>query len=144
MERSLVTLVRAPDPDSPVPEGSGLLCSEAQIRRLRRGLLLFALIFQIGCSPPDAEARKAFVGVWKSSRLSLPLHLYDNGEWEILDDDGSVLQYGIWDYRQNALLWHYKSSGQVLHESNAVLSAKPRTFQLREKNGNKTTFVRLE
>lgn len=115
-----------------------------RIRCLRRGLLVLVLILQLGCSPPNLVDRKFFVGVWISSRLSLPLHLYENGEWELLKDDGSVLQYGVWDYRQNEILWHYKYGGQVHRDSTTVLSANSRAFQLRERNGDKTTFVRQD
>lgn len=88
--------------------------------------------------------RKSFVGKWQSSRLLTPLRLYENGEWEILKDDGAVLQYGVWEYKNNALLWSYKIDGEVGHDINAVLSAKAQAFQLKEKDGSTTTFVRLD
>ena len=87
--------------------------------------------------------RESFIGKWKSSRLLSPLILYENGEWEILKDDGGVFQYGVWEYREEKLTWYYKIDGQTAADANTVLSVTPQMFQLREKDGSTTTFTRL-
>lgn len=114
-------------------------------RRALAALILVAPMLLIGCSRHKPISQKDFVGKWKSSRMATaPLHLRDNGECEIVKDDGTVLQYGVWQYKDSAILWSYKVDYQVGHDMNVVLSAAPREFQLREKDGSVTTFARLD
>ena len=117
------------------------------VGRLRRAIacsILLAPILLSGCSGRDSFSQKDFVGKWKSSRLVTPLYLRENGEWEIQKDDGAVLQYGVWQYKDKAILWSYKIDGQIGHDRNTVLSVTRREFQLREKDGSTTTFARLD
>lgn len=96
-----------------------------------------------GCKGRHSASTESFVGKWKSSKLETPLYLYANGEWEIKKDDGRVLQYGIWEYKDGMLIWNYKMGAHIGRDVNAVHSVKPHEFQLRE-DGTLTTFTRLE
>jgi hypothetical protein len=107
-------------------------------------ITIFALLFY---ARPIGEivTDKTFVGKWKSSRLETPIHLYDNGEWEIKTEDGGVLQYGVWQYKDNNIIWsHMDSSSFFAHDVNLVVSAAPSVFQVKEKDGSTTTFVRFD
>lgn len=114
----------------------------AATAKLGRGLLLAAALALAACAKPLTNAD--FVGKWRSSKLSTPLHLHDNGEWEIKLDDGTVLQYGVWRYEGNQLVWTFKMRSSFLHDANEVLAFTPREFQLREADGSVTTFTRLD
>lgn len=96
-----------------------------------------------GCSRPSVSARD-FVGEWKSSRLVTPLVMRDDGTWEIREADGHVLQYGIWQYKDDRIMWSYKVDSQIGHDINPVVSVKPREFKLRERDGTVTTFERRD
>lgn len=86
-----------------------------------------------------------FVGTWKSSRLSTPLLMRENGDWEIRSADDGVLQYGVWRLDGQRLIWTVRDAyGQVTHDANTVLSAEPRRFVLAERDGSKTSFDRLD
>jgi hypothetical protein len=93
------------------------------------------------CSAKNTTSA-AFVGKWKSSKLETPLILYDNGEWEIKNDDGGVLQYGIWEYRDKHLIWSYKHGTKIDRDVNTVLSVKDEEFRLQE-GTQVTIFQRL-
>jgi hypothetical protein len=95
-----------------------------------------------GCSRETTG--KNFVGKWKSSKLETPVYLYDNGEWEIKTENGAILQYGVWEYRPNAITWSFKVNSQIGHEVNEVLSVKPGEFQVKESDGSTTTFSKLD
>jgi len=84
-----------------------------------------------------------FVGKWQSSRALTPIHLAANGEWEIRKDDGTVLQYGIWRYADNKLIWSFKQGERVIDDPTAVLSVDAREFRIRERDGATTVFSRL-
>lgn len=103
---------------------------------------ILALI--LGCSGSGSPVQADFAGKWKSSRLTTPIHLHQNGEWEIEDGEGGILQYGTWHYEDDRILWSHKGRGGVTHDMNRVLSVAPREFRLREQNGSETTFVRLD
>jgi hypothetical protein len=105
-------------------------------------LLLVALICT-GCGG-DTATEKTFVGKWKSSKLENPVYLYDNGEWEIRTADGAILQYGVWQYKDNKIRWSFKADSHVEHDVNAVVSATPKEFQVKESDGTTTTFSRLD
>ena len=78
------------------------------------------------------------VGTWKSSRLSTPLLMRENGDWEIRSADDGVLQYGVWRLDGQRLIWTVRDAyGQVTHDANTVLSAEPRRFVLAERDGSK-------
>ena len=95
------------------------------------------------CGAKNQATHASFVGKWKSSKLATPLVLFDNGEWEIRQDNGGVLQYGIWEYRDGNLIWSFKSGGQIIQDVNAVVLVKSQEFRLQE--GTKiTVFSRLE
>lgn len=116
---------------------------------LRRRLLTTALLLAIplalsGCTGKTVAGRDAFIGKWKSSRILTPIVLNDNGTWEILESDGRVLEYGVWQYDNNAILWTYKIDLQIRHERNPVISANRREFILREIDGRLTTFNKLD
>jgi hypothetical protein len=97
-----------------------------------------------GCSDEEAYAVSDFVGRWQSSRVSTPIHLYENGEWEFKADDGAVQQYGVWQYSDNKILWTARVDDWIHHDWNRVLSVTPEEFQLRENDGSTTTFSRLD
>jgi hypothetical protein len=56
------------------------------------------------CSAKNQASASAFVGKWKSSKLTTLLYLYPNGEWEIKTDEGGVLQFGLWEYQDGRLV----------------------------------------
>lgn len=97
-----------------------------------------------GCSKRETFTENNFVGKWKSSKVTTPVYLYANGEWEIKTDDGVVLQYGVWQYNDNKIMWSVKVDNQISHDTNAVLSATPQEFQLRERDRSTTTFSKLD
>jgi hypothetical protein len=113
-------------------------------RRLAAWLLALAMTTLYGCSAGDAVSAKSFVGKWKSSKLETPIYLHENGEWEIKTDDGAVLQFGVWQYKDKKIIWSYKVDGQIGHDANAVLSAAAREFQVQERDRTTTTFVKLD
>lgn len=106
-------------------------------------LISVPMMFFAGCGR-GTISEKTFVGKWKSSKLETPVYLYDNGEWEIKTESGGVLQYGVWDYKAGTITWSYKAGSNVGHDANAVLSATPQEFHVREGDGTTTTFSRLE
>lgn len=89
-------------------------------------------------------SERDFVGKWQSSRLVTPLHLAANGEWEIRTPDGAVLQYGVWRYADNKIVWTIKQGARVSDDANPVLAVGPAEFRLREQDGTTTVFKRLE
>lgn len=111
--------------------------------------VMFVLIATLnGCSGRETLHEKDFVGKWKSSKVTTPVYLYENGEWEIMTNGGEVLQYGVWQITNNQIMWstiikdHY--SDHFGHDINAILSVTPREFQLRESDQSITTFTRLD
>ena len=107
--------------------------------------LLAAAMLLNGCSPREAPNEQSFVGKWKSSRLeSSPLYLNNNGEWEIKLDDGKVLQYGVWEYKDKKIIWSHKIDGDIRHEANPVLSLSSKGFRVQEVDGSTTFFERLD
>lgn len=113
-------------------------------RARRRFVAAMIAVPLTACSRRSSVTARDFVGKWKSSRLTTPLRLEENGEWQIVQDDGSVLQRGVWQYLDHAILWSYKVDGEIGHDKNAVLSVSPGKFELRERDGSTTTFVRLD
>lgn len=95
------------------------------------------------CGAKHQVTHASFVGKWKSSKLETPLVLFDNGEWEIKQDDGGVLQYGIWEYRGGNIIWSFKSGGQIIRDVNAVVSVTEQEFRLQE-GRQVTVFKRLD
>lgn len=125
---------------SAAPLGS---CRAMVNLRFAWGLCLAAALVVVGCTKHREVDAKIFVGTWKSSRLITPLVLHENGEWEIRQDDGTKLQYGIWSYQDRHIRWSYKVDGTIGHDLNAVVSATPLRFQLRERDSSITTFDKL-
>lgn len=113
----------------------------------RRALLLAAyaatLLALTACSRPTLIDAKLFVGKWHSSRLATPLYLYANGEWEIRQDGGALLQYGVWEYKDQRLLWSYKLGKQIGHDATTVLAASPQEIRLQESDNSITIFTKL-
>lgn len=108
-------------------------------------LLLLSVLFLLNaCSGRETLAEKNFVGKWKSSRASTPIYLYDNGEWEIKSDDGTILQYGVWQLKGQNILWSYKVDSSIGHDINPVLSVTSREFKVRESDRTTTTFSKLD
>lgn len=105
-------------------------------------VILPILIYVVFLRDPYSE--NDFIGKWKSSKLETPLYLYANGEWEIKTNDGNILQYGVWEYKDRKIIWSYRVGGEIGHDPNAVLSANEEIFQVYEKNGTVTTFYRLD
>lgn len=117
----------------------------SQRRRALAGLLAVAggVVLLAACQKPLAPEQ--FVGRWKSSRLSTPLVMRANGDWEIRDGEGAVLQYGVWQLDGQRLVWTIlDADGAVKHDANQILSAEPRRFVLRERDGAQTSFERLD
>ena len=109
---------------------------------IRRALaVVLASVLVLGCSA--VVNTKSFVGKWKSSKLMTPVYLYENGEWEIREDNGGVLQYGVWVFKDNTIIWTYKDGGQIGHDPNAVVSVSAQEFKVRERDSSITNFVRL-
>jgi hypothetical protein len=92
----------------------------------------------------ETIVEKMFVGKWKSTKLETPVFLYENGEWEIKTDGGAILQYGVWQYKDNKIIWTYVVHSQIGHDVNTVLSATPLEFQIKEGDGSKTVFSRID
>ena len=112
---------------------------------MRLAVALAVVLILCGLSACSREAsRDSFVGKWKSSRATTPIYLHDNGDWEIKQDDGTILQYGVWQLKDGSILWSFKIGGSVGHDRNSILSVKPREFKLREADGSTTTFTRLD
>jgi hypothetical protein len=106
----------------------------------RAGLaLVVALLAACGGKPEPAQ----FVGKWKSTRLATPLHLHGNGDWEIRDAEGAVLQYGVWQVRDRTFVWSIKLDGALQHDPNPIMSVQPGRFELRERDGSVTRFDRI-
>lgn len=106
-------------------------------------LLPLAFAFH-GCSDREVITEAQFVGKWKSSKATTPIYLYDNGEWEVKTEDGAVLQFGVWEYKDRRMTWSYKIGSHIGHDINAVLSATPGEFQVRESDGTTTVFTKLD
>lgn len=107
--------------------------------------LIFGLSFFLqGCSAKDKVSENNFVGKWRSSKLETPVYLYRNGEWEIKLDNGSVLQYGVWEYKDKNIIWSFKTDRGVLRDVNPVLSVSAREFRLAEADKTTTTFTKLD
>ncbi|MES2414650.1 MAG: hypothetical protein V4614_12660 [Pseudomonadota bacterium] len=99
-------------------------------------------MLMLACSKP--VSREAFVGKWKSSQLTTPIYLHANGEWEVKkDEDGGVLQFGVWQYTDDRIVWSVKVNSEIIHDPNKVLSVSPKEFRLAEKGGT-TVFQRIE
>lgn len=96
-----------------------------------------------GCLTQEPTATD-FVGKWKSSRATTPIHLYPNGEWELEADDGGDLQYGVWQYFDKKIMWSYILDDMMGHDLNPLVSIGPREFTLRERDGTITTFKKLD
>jgi hypothetical protein len=111
--------------------------------RLTASILLAACLLG-GCQSQDPTDRKIFIGKWQSSRLATPLYLYENSEWEIKQDDGAVLQYGIWEYKNKKIIWSHKTGGRLEHDINPVIMADPKKFQVRESDQSITSFEKLD
>ncbi len=107
------------------------------------GALLALMGMLAGCSGEEKYAESSFVGKWQSTRTTIPVYLYDNGEWEMKSDDGVVLQYGVWQLTDNKMMWTVRVDQQIVHDLNPILSVAPNEFKLREKDKSVTTFTRL-
>lgn len=105
---------------------------------------LIVLAVASGCAKNESlYSEKDFVGKWESSRVTTPVYLYEDGEWELKTESGEVQQYGVWLYSDNKILWTLRVDGRIHHDPNPVLSATANEFQIREKDGSVTTFRRL-
>lgn len=113
-------------------------------RRLAGRAILGLPLLLLGCARPDAVGPERFVGRWQSSRSTAPIVLDANGEWKIVRADGSVPQYGVWQYRDSHLVWSFKDDSGIVHDANTVLAVTARHFELRERDGTVTTFDRLD
>ena len=87
---------------------------------------------------------KNFVGKWQSSKLATPIYLYENNEWEIKKNDGSLLQYGVWQYKDKQLVWSYKMGSDIGHDVDPILEVETNTFKVLEADKSITTFTRLD
>jgi len=85
-----------------------------------------------------------FVGKWVTSRTMTPIHLYANGEWEIKQEDDTVLQYGVWRYEPGYLVWVNKQGDQFINDRDPVVSVAKDQFQVKEADGSLTAFKRTD
>lgn len=107
--------------------------------------LLVASLLLLGCSEQESTTVESFVGKWQQTKLVTPIYLYANGEWEIKTDDGSILQYGVWQYKDKNLFWSFKqANSNILHEVTPVLSVTSQEFQIQESDMTVTTYKRLD
>lgn len=104
--------------------------------------VLFVLYSVFGRVTPSDDVSWV-VGRWKSSRSETPIHIFRNGEWEIRRGEDEVLQYGLWRYDRDRLIWTFKDGPKYRDDINPVLSVGRDRFQLREVDGSVTTFVRI-
>jgi hypothetical protein len=104
-------------------------------------LVLMALLN--ACSKAELT-EKDFVGTWRSTRSTTPIRLLANGEWELTSNDGSTLQYGVWQYFDNKIMWSFILDDVMGHDTNPIVAASPREFKLRENDGSITTFSKLD
>lgn len=108
------------------------------------GALLFATALILFSVDTETITEKYFIGKWQSSKLETPIYLFANGEWEIKKDDGAVLQFGVWQYMGEKIIWSYTAGTIVEHDVNTVLSVTSQEFQLQENDRTTSTFKRLE
>ena len=106
-------------------------------------VMVLLLVALAACGGKPAASHLSFVGKWKSSKLETPLVLYDNGEWEIKQEDGAILQYGVWEYRDGRIIWRFKSGSRIGRDVNAVVAVADKEFRLRE-GAQVTVFRRLD
>ena len=64
--------------------------SAGNVLRLIAAALVGSLFF-VGLAGCQRISEGDFVGKWQSSRAITPIHLAANGEWEIRQDDGTIL-----------------------------------------------------
>ena len=118
---------------------------------MKRATLILSLLLALvtglvclnGCSNKELT-EKDFVGTWRSTRSTTPIRMLANGEWELTSDDGSALQYGVWQVFDNQIMWSFIMDDVMRHDPNPIVSVGPKEFKLREGNGSVTTFTRLE
>lgn len=107
-------------------------------------MVLFVGLFAQGLAAcKKAVSEQDFVGKWQSSRTFTPIHLAANGEWEIRKDDGTVLQYGLWRFKDKQIIWSVKQEGRLVDDPNPLLSVEPEEFRLKEQDGSTTVFRRV-
>lgn len=108
-------------------------------------LLFVTALALYGCSAKETITEQSFVGKWKSSKMLTPVYLYANGEWEIKTEDGGILQFGTWQYKDKKVIWSFKQSdASILRDVNPVLSVTPKEFQLKENDRTTTIFTRFD
>ena len=106
--------------------------------------ILASSLLILGLAACQRISERDFVGKWQSSRAVTPIHLAANGEWEIREDDGSILQYGVWRYADKRIIWSVKQGGRVIDDPTPVLAVKRAEFRLKERDGATTVFRRLD
>lgn len=106
----------------------------------RRSLVLLALLGLAAC---QRISERDFVGDWQSARAVTPLHLAANGEWELRQADGAVLQYGLWRVEGKTLVWSVRQGERVIDDPTPVLAVERDRFSVRERDGATTVFRRL-
>lgn len=112
-------------------------------KKLSFFLLIVFLIFFYNITK-EKITDKNFVGKWQSSKLATPILMYENNEWEIKKGDGSVLQYGVWQYEEKQLVWSYQMGSDIGHDVDPVLEVEKNTFKVLEADKSITTFTRLD
>lgn len=117
--------------------------SAGNVLRLIAAALVGSLFF-VGLAGCQRISKGDFVGKWQSSRAITPIHLAANGEWEIRQDDGTILQYGVWRYADKKIIWSIKQGSRVLDDPTPVLAVEHREFRLQERDGAMTVFWRLD
>lgn len=118
------------------------ISAENPLRRIASFLIGSLLIVALaGC---QRISTGDFVGKWQSSRAVTPIHLAANGEWEIRQDDGTILQYGVWRYADQKIIWSIKQGSRVVDDPTPVLAVERKEFKLQERDGATTVFRRLD
>ena len=73
-------------------------------------------------------------------RSTIPIYLYENGEWKSRETAVRCSNTGVWHYQGQRIVWTFKAGDHVAHEANSVLSASDKEFRLRERDQSTTVF----
>lgn len=109
--------------------------------RLAGSEWVLAMLCLVSACRPNWQTRD-FVGTWVSSRTYTPVYITDNGEWEIRNGDGAVLQYGVWQLKDRYLVWGILRNGSLYKDPTQILAVEADSFRIREQDGSVTVFRR--
>ncbi|NTV68853.1 MAG: hypothetical protein HGA71_01780 [Azonexaceae bacterium] len=110
----------------------------------RIAYILVAGLLMLGLAACQRISAGNFVGKWQSSRAVTPIYLAANGEWEIRQDDGTILQYGVWRYADKKIIWSIKQGDRIIDDPTPVIAVDRTEFRLQERDGATSIFRRLD